>query len=96
MILIVETLVACMQVQIKAEAPAKATKGTEEEAALHPAYSMGSWNSSSEACVPDLSPRAQAGTPRNCARVPDCFRGNFQLESNCANGQACPNASFSS
>ena len=74
-----------MQIQIKAEAPGKAR---EEEAALHPSYSMGSWNSSSEACVPDLSPRAPVGTPRNCARVPDCFRGNFQLESGSANGQA--------
>ncbi|BDA48698.1 probable zinc finger protein CONSTANS-LIKE 6 at C-terminar half [Coccomyxa sp. Obi] len=73
--------------QIKAEAPAKVMKCTEEEAALHPAYSMGSWNSSSEACVPDMSPRGPLGTPRSCARVPDCFHGNFHPESDSANGQ---------
>lgn len=79
------------QVAVKSEAIL--VKGGNAEA-LHPSHSlvssMGSWHSSTEACVPDLSPHAPLlGTARSRS-VPDYFRSGFAPDPDCPDSQARP------
>ncbi|EIE27541.1 hypothetical protein COCSUDRAFT_55540 [Coccomyxa subellipsoidea C-169] len=79
------------QVTVKSEAIL--VKGGNAEA-LHPSHSlvssMGSWHSSTEACVPDLSPREPLmGTARSRS-VPDYFRSGFAPDPDCPDSQARP------
>lgn len=80
-----------MQVAIKTELCLGKGKHTEPLRTCHSVVSsMGSWHSSSEACVPDLSPRAPLSTPRNSARVPDYFCSGFAPDPDCPHAQASP------